>query len=189
MPGPVSFTPLLPAGIAARVTEILVQPFPGGGPDGIAWKTGTSWGGRDAWAAGMDARHVAVAWTGRPDSTPVPGATGREAALPLLASMFAHLPAAPLAPVPRAQATQDAAPSGTLRLLFPPPGAILSADGPIPLRVSGGQRPMTFLVDGERLDADPAARRADWQPAGPGFYRLTVLDADGAAVRAQVRVR
>jgi penicillin-binding protein 1C len=44
-------------------------------------------------------------------------------------------------------------------------------------------------VDGARLEADPAARRVDWQPTGPGFYRLTVLDADGTAVRAQVRVR
>jgi len=189
LPGPASFVPLLPTGIAVDVTGILVQPFPGGGPDGIAWKTGTSWGGRDAWAAGMDARHVALAWTGRPDGTPVPGATGRQGALPLLASLFVHLPAAPLTPGPRARATQDAAPSGTLRLLFPPPDAVLSGDGAVPLRVSGGQRPMTFLVDGARLEADPAARRVDWQPTGPGFFRLTVLDADGAAVRAQVRVR
>jgi penicillin-binding protein 1C len=28
-----------------------------------------------------------------------------------------------------------------------------------------------------------------WRPTGPGFYRLTVLDADGAAVRATVQVR
>jgi hypothetical protein len=28
-----------------------------------------------------------------------------------------------------------------------------------------------------------------WQPSGPGFYHLTVLDADGTAVRANVQVR
>ena len=44
----------------------------------------------------------------------------------------------------------------------------------------GGRRPLTFLVDGAPLAADPARREAAWQPPGPGFYRLTVLDADGS---------
>ncbi|RYI80089.1 MAG: hypothetical protein EON47_24020, partial [Acetobacteraceae bacterium] len=62
---------------AALAAAILVNPFPGGGPAGIAWKTGTSWGGRDAWAMGIDRHHVAGIWVGRPDGTPLPGATGR----------------------------------------------------------------------------------------------------------------
>ncbi|WP_255529146.1 penicillin-binding transpeptidase domain-containing protein, partial [Roseomonas rosulenta] len=63
---------------ADSVGAILVQGFPGGGPAGVAWKTGTSWGGRDAWALGFDARHVAGVWIGRPDGTAMPGATGRQ---------------------------------------------------------------------------------------------------------------
>ena len=39
---------------ADAVAAILVQRFPDGGPAGVAWKTGTSWGGRDAWAMGFD---------------------------------------------------------------------------------------------------------------------------------------
>ncbi len=76
-----------------------------------------------------------------------------------------------------------------LRLLFPPTGAVLSADGPVTIRVMGGRRPMTFLVDGAPLPTDRIRRDVAWQPAGPGFYRLTVLDADGSAVRAAVQVR
>jgi penicillin-binding protein 1C len=76
-----------------------------------------------------------------------------------------------------------------LRLLFPPPGAVLGGEGPVVLRVMGGRRPLTFLVDGDRLPADPARREAAWLPQGPGFYRLTVLDAEGSVARATVRVR
>jgi penicillin-binding protein 1C len=59
----------------------------------------------------------------------------------------------------------------------------------VTLRVGGGQRPLTFLVDGRPLVTEPARREAAWVPDGPGFYRVTVLDAEGAAVRAEVRVR
>jgi penicillin-binding protein 1C len=76
-----------------------------------------------------------------------------------------------------------------LHLLFPPPGAVLSADGPVTIRVMGGRRPLTFLVDGAPLQADRVRRDVSWQPSGPGFYRVTVLDADGSAVRAGVQVR
>ncbi len=174
---------------ARMVADILTQPFPGGGPPGVGWKTGTSWGGRDAWAFGFDARHVAAVWVGRPDGTPLPGNTGRSLALPLLARVFDMLPAAPRAiPRPVAMAAVPQ-PQSSLRLLFPPPDAVLSADGPVTLRAMGGRRPLTFLVDGDPVPAQPAQRQAGWLPPGPGFYAVTVLDADGLVARAPVRVR
>jgi penicillin-binding protein 1C len=182
-------TPFLPRAAASAVAGVLTQAFPDGGPPGVAWKTGTSWGGRDAWAAGFDARHVAVVWIGRPDGTPMPRATGRFLALPLLSAVMAMLPPAPrAAPAPVRPDLQAAAPADALRLLFPPPGAELSGDGPIVLRAMGGRRPLTFLVDGLPLDSQPARREAAWLPS-PGFYRLAVIDADGHADHAQVRVR
>jgi len=180
---------------AALAVGILVQPFPGGGPPGVAWKTGTSWGGRDAWAMGLDGRHVVGVWVGRPDGTPMPGATGARLALPMLAQVFTQLPAAPLAPlVLRAAPPSDvvliqAARTDPLRLLFPPPGATLPEPGRVVLRAAGGQRPLTFLVDGAPLPHHPARREAAWVPPGPGFYRITVLDAEGGAAATELRVR
>jgi penicillin-binding protein 1C len=176
---------------AAAVAGILVQPFPGGGPAGVAWKTGTSWGGRDAWALGLDARHVAGIWVGRPDGTPVPGMSGRNTALPPLARVFALLPAAPRTPLlVRAAPQPFAEAADRLRLLFPMQGAVLvEGAGPVTLRASGGRRPLTFLVDGAPLAHERARREAAWTPPGPGFYRITVLDAEGTAARADLRVR
>ena len=182
--------PFLQPRIAATVAGVLTQRLPDGGPPGIAWKTGTSWGGRDAWALGFDRRHVVGVWVGRPDGTPLPGATGRRLALPLLGRVFDLLPAAPRdLPPPAHVERQVAAPADALRLLFPPPQAVLSDDGPVTLRAMGGRRPLVFMVDGAPLATDPARRDASWNPPGPGFYRLTVLDADGEAARAGVRVK
>ena len=173
---------------ARMVAAVLTHAFPDGGPRGIAWKTGTSWGGRDAWAAGFDRQHVAVVWLGRPDGTPMAGATGRSLALPVLARVFEHLPQSPR-PIPAAPRAPAAAEGSTLRLLFPPPGAVLSSDGPVTVRAMGGRRPLLFMVDGAPVPAPMAQRQTSWSPAGPGFYQLTVVDADGDAVRASVRVR
>jgi penicillin-binding protein 1C len=77
-----------------------------------------------------------------------------------------------------------------LRLLFPMQGAVLvEGAGPVTLRAAGGRRPLTFLVDGTPLAHERARREAAWTPPGPGFYRITVLDADGVAARADLRVR
>ena len=180
--------PLLDPRAASAVAGVLTQPFPDFAGEGVAWKTGTSWGGRDAWALGFDAHHAAAVWIGRPDGTPLPGATGRSLALPLLARVFGLLPPAPRALPPSEK--REALPSAdALRLLFPPPDAVLQTDGTVVLRAMGGRRPLTFLVDGAPLHADPARREAAWTPLGAGFYRLTVLDADGAAAHAAVRVK
>ena len=185
--------PLLTPRAAAQVAAVLTQRFPDFGMTGIAWKTGTSWGGRDAWAGGFDARHVAVVWIGRPDGTPLPGATGRSLALPLLERVFALLPRQPRPASPAEQPPHAAAVTAgadAVKLLFPPPNAVLSGDGPVVLRAMGGRRPLTFLVDGAPLPvASPARREAAWLPPAPGFYRVTVLDADGLAARVAVRVR
>ncbi|SFP19271.1 penicillin-binding protein 1C [Pseudomonas borbori] len=50
----------------------------------LAWKTGTSYGFRDAWAIGVAPRHVIGVWIGRPDGTPVAGQFGLASAAPLL---------------------------------------------------------------------------------------------------------
>ncbi len=73
----------------------------------IALKTGTSYGYRDAWAIGYNKRYTAGVWVGRPDGTPVPGATGRRAAAPLLFKVFEQLP-------PPSPSLDERAPEGAL---------------------------------------------------------------------------
>jgi penicillin-binding protein 1C len=140
---------------------------------------------------GFDLRHVVAVWIGRPDGTPLPGATGASLALPMLSRVFDLLPRAPrhVTPAQDLAARSTPAPVDVLHLLFPPSGAVLSSDGPVTIRVMGGRRPLTFLVDGAPLLTDRIRREAAWLPTGPGFYRLTVLDADGSSVRAMVQVR
>jgi penicillin-binding protein 1C len=50
----------------------------------LAWKTGTSYGFRDAWAIGVGSRFLVGVWIGRPDGTPVPGQFGLASAAPLM---------------------------------------------------------------------------------------------------------
>ena len=56
----------------------------------IAFKTGTSYGYRDAWSVGFDGKATIGVWVGRPDGAPVPGLVGRTAAAPILFDAFAR---------------------------------------------------------------------------------------------------
>ncbi|HEX5171772.1 MAG TPA: penicillin-binding protein 1C [Cyclobacteriaceae bacterium] len=58
----------------------------------IAWKTGTSFGHRDAWAVGVTPEYVVGVWAGNADGEGRPGLTGTEAAAPLLFDIFSLLP-------------------------------------------------------------------------------------------------
>ncbi|MEM9023612.1 MAG: penicillin-binding transpeptidase domain-containing protein, partial [Bacteroidota bacterium] len=58
----------------------------------IAWKTGTSFGFRDAWAIGLTPDHVVAVWVGNADGEGRPGLVGLEAAAPLLFDVFDRLP-------------------------------------------------------------------------------------------------
>jgi penicillin-binding protein 1C len=57
----------------------------------IAWKTGTSWGMRDAWAVGNTTHYTVGVWTGNASGEGRPGLTGATAAAPLLFDLFNHL--------------------------------------------------------------------------------------------------
>ena len=103
-PGPLpGAMPVLDPRAAWTVADVLAgAPAPGNAaPVSLAFKTGTSYGYRDAWAIGFDGRHVAGVWVGRPDGAPVPGLAGIEAAAPILVDIFARLgPPSPLPPPP-----------------------------------------------------------------------------------------
>ncbi len=199
---------------AARVVQILADsPTPDGRTPAalaqnaprIGFKTGTSYGFRDAWAFGVGGGYAIGVWVGRPDGAPRPGATGRAASLPLLFDAFDRLglPAeAYRATAPRTQAAPGIArldanePSAEgPAILFPPNNAeVLVLDygargRGLSLSASGGRAPLTWYAQGARVATEDTSGRAIWRPQAPGFYDVTVIDADGRAASARVRIR
>ncbi len=183
----------------------------------IAFKTGTSYGYRDAWSIGFDGRITIGVWVGRPDGAPAPGIVGRTAAAPILFDAFARtgkLPA-PLPKPPKGTLVASNAnlplplrryrPMGELvrtdgeqapRIQFPLNGSRIdaaSADGTqfsaMPVKVAGGVLPMTMLVNGVSVGEIDGRRQRLIDPPGPGFARLTVIDARGAADTVLVRIQ
>jgi penicillin-binding protein 1C len=197
---------------AWQVGDILagLAPPPGAPSNRLAYKTGTSYGHRDAWAIGFDGRNVVGVWMGRADGTPVPGAFGADVAAPVLFQAFNRLkrdldpqgpaPAATLLvsnaelPQPlqrfrsRLAVFEVAADAPTLD--FPPDGAEveLLASG-LKVKVSGGTAPFTWLADGVPVVVASDARETMLAMPGAGFVTLSVIDAEGRSDRVQVQVR
>jgi len=167
----------------------------------IAYKTGTSAGFRDAWAAGYSANWTVVVWVGHADGTPRPGQLGRLAALPVLFKAFGRLPGEdnraqrPPADVLRVASSRDLPPAmrrlgpaalaeGGPRIAYPPPDARieLAAHEVVPLAANGGTGRLRWLVDGKPLDG------TKWTPDGPGMARVAVVDGQGRSSAVTVRI-
>ena len=183
----------------------------------IAFKTGTSYGYRDAWSIGFDGRMTIGVWVGRPDGAPVPGLVGRGAAAPILFDAFARtgklqvpLPKPPKGalvasnaklplPLRRFRAVGELVRSGgeqAPHIQFPLNGSRIDVAGSggapnsaMPVRVAGGVLPMTMLVNGVSVGEIDGRRQRLVDPPGPGFARLTVIDATGAADTVVIRIQ
>ena len=200
------------------VTDILkdAPPPPNAKGGRFAYKTGTSYGYRDAWAIGYDGKYVVAAWVGRPDNSSVPGILGRTAAAPILFDAFQRISErrAPLqsAPVNAIRGTNADLPAplkhwrdpgddpATGRFIEPPvlisfppdQSEIDEADlggDPLILKADGGALPLTWLVDGAPIKSDAHSREVTWQPESPGFTKLTVIDSNGRTDRVSIRLR
>ncbi len=183
----------------------------------IAFKTGTSYGYRDAWSVGFDGRMTIGVWVGRPDGAPVPGLVGRTAAAPILFDAFARTGKLPM-PLPKSPKGALIASNAKLPLplrrfrplgelvrtgseqaphiQYPPNGARIDASGSdnasfsaVPVRIAGGVLPMTMMVNGVTAGEIDSRRQRLVDPPGPGFVRLTVIDAKGAADTVVVRIQ
>jgi penicillin-binding protein 1C len=184
----------------------------------LAYKTGTSYGYRDAWAVGFDGRHTIAVWVGRPDGASVPGLMGRLAAAPILFDAFQRvsekrtpLKAPPAGVIKRAgpdlppplkrfrDGPDEASPAGPFLdqpplIAFPPDRSELDiserdSDEPVVLKAEGGALPLTWLVDGAPMAVDGNDREVAWTPPGKGFVKLQIIDAKGRADRVTVRLR
>ncbi|MGB6396620.1 MAG: penicillin-binding protein 1C [Bradyrhizobium sp.] len=204
---------------AWQVASVLLgTPPPQNGVHGrIAFKTGTSYGYRDAWSVGFDGRITIGVWVGRPDGAPVPGLIGRAVAAPILFDAFARIGKLP-APLPKPPKGALLASNAKLPLplrRFRPVGELVRTGGEqaphiqfplngsridvdrtldasaaaMPVKIAGGVLPMTMLVNGMSVGEIDGRRQRLIDPPGPGFARLTVIDAVGAADTVVVRIQ
>jgi penicillin-binding protein 1C len=220
--------PLMSPKSAYYVTRILLDtpPPPGFLAAGnrrhaqpIAYKTGTSFGFRDAWAVGYTRDYTVGVWVGRPDGTFSAGRMGRASAAPILFEAFDLLPQGPSAlpaEVPAGVIVADNAhlPANlrtfrvrpgaytdepeadkSVGIAYPVNGATLElagADEPLPpltLQAKGGALPLRWLVNGLPIDSQPYRRQAEWHPDGRGEARVTVIDRDGNSASSEVWIR
>lgn len=195
---------------AWQVSNILatLAPPPGAPAGRLAYKTGTSYGHRDAWAVGFDGAYVAGVWIGRPDGTPVPGAFGGDLAAPVLFEVFQRIGTAPvpLPPPPpdtlivsTAQLPQplrrfsgrnavfQSAPDAP-KVVFPPDGARVPLTGVLPVKVRDGTPPFTWIADGRPVLLGERGREAQIEGLSEGFSNLSVIDAEGRSAQVTVRI-
>jgi len=183
----------------------------------VAFKTGTSYGFRDAWAVGYSPDYTVGVWVGRADGSPRPGHIGRNTSTPILLKVFDLLPpdsrgfASPPPDAVVATSTTELPPSlrhftresqaahrpfglDPPHILFPPDGAVVewrdedAARGGLPLKAEGGAKPLAWVVNGTPLAATSLAGNGLWQPDGEGFARIAVVDAEGRSAEVRVRV-
>lgn len=217
VPGRIDGEPLLEPVAVWNVADILsgVIPPAGAPQRGIAYKTGTSYGYRDAWSVGYDGRYVLGVWVGRPDNSAVPGLTGYGTAAPILFEALAKsgiattpLPRPPLGAVRIAQtelpisqrrfainasgllatSNREAAP----QIVYPPEGAHVDLGAkegdlsPLMLKLQGGRAPFRWLANGKPLPNLSRRRTQSWMPDGGGYSKLTVIDSTGRAASVGV---
>jgi len=119
----------------------------------IAWKTGTSYGFRDAWSIGVSAHYTVGVWVGRPDGTPMPGHYGAETAAPLMFDIFAQLPDIGVAPAQPANVAQTAIcwPLGTAAGQHPEhceqQRVAWVVNDTVPPTLGSGRNPLSLWVD------------------------------------------
>ncbi len=185
----------------------------------IGFKTGTSYGFRDAWSIGFSNDYTVGVWVGRADGTPRPGHIGRENAAPILLKTFELLPAdkrpAPAVPAGAIMVqTSDQLPP-QLRVftreieakapavsMIPPPSVVFPPNGttvPLPapdakdktivLKADGGRAPLTWLVNGALVGSFDRFQPVLYAPTGEGIAHITVVDAQGRSDTSEVRFK
>ena len=169
----------------------------------IAYKTGTSYGFRDAWALGVAGGWVVGVWVGRADAAPRPGATGRRDAAPLLYDAFDLIaPKGGFAPSPSGWrglaapglARLDEAGTTGPTILFPPDASAVRVEqlGPtgrgLALAARGGEGGLTWFAEGKQLTPEAGSGRVVWHPASTGFHTVSVIDAAGRGAKVRVQV-
>ncbi len=194
---------LFSARAAKQITRILMTEL--GDHHPLAVKTGTSYGHRDAWVLGYDAQYVIGIWVGNPDGTPMPPLPARELVVPLLQKVLTVLPKH------RQMTACSTEPHITLKkltseeqglhkllptLIFPIDETVIELEKiatdrykEIPLTVRGGKRPYIWMIDDQPLSTASWQQKQFWTPDKPGYYTVSVVDANGKSARANIEIK
>ena len=201
--------PVMTPAAARQILAILEGLPPPDGTSGfggraVAYKTGTSYGYRDAWSLGVSGDWTVGVWVGRADGTPRPGAFGLNTAAPLMAAVFSLLPPDQASLPPPMVVVQDAATAPALahfnarlneasppQIVFPPAGATVEQDdgAPVALQATGGAPPYRWIIDGAELPPPPVGEDPAWQPPSAGFFRVTLIDHENDVDTETIEVR
>lgn len=181
---------------AGRMPSVLTKNAPQ-----IAFKTGTSYGFRDAWAAGVSNGLAIVVWVGRADGAPRPGATGREVALPILFDAFDIASLTLKRRNGRNQSDEEMTGADPFTLakfedtkqppeiLFPPDNSEIWQDDTARgfTLAARGNGQLTWYAQGRKVSQNGYGDSV-WLPQKEGFYTLEVVDKQGLSASTTVRI-
>ncbi len=158
----------------------------------IAFKTGTSYGGRDALCVGYTKDYTVAVWIGRADGTAIASNIGRFSAAPIVFSIFYSL-------LPKCMDDDSADESSPmlakhrqkiggnrdekLKIIYPLDGIkILKTTKEISLKTEENKGTITWIINNVPIASNK------WIPNSPGFYTITALDENGNSAITHVRV-
>ena len=164
----------------------------------LPYKTGTSYGNRDAWAIGFTQNYVLGVWVGRCDELPVLSLSGYKDAAPLLSQLVAMLADAsyvlPFPPERVISASYQLLPKAIqrfssysqkkekdIKITFPLSQAkvMASKGGSITIMATHGKTPLRWFVNGQLFSTSIGEQDLCFKVKGHGWYDITVIDQDG----------
>ena len=174
---------------------------------GIAHKTGTSYGYRDAFAFGYTPSHTIGVWVGRTDGTANAVRSGVQDATPVMFSLFENIKSLrtnkfetwtgyPAINMETPKAIKELKETREVKITFPKPNSIFVLEKNnslvLPLEAIKGQKPYIWLVNDRILSfSDKGESMTDilWQPTNLGVNTLNVIDAEGYSDSIKVVIK
>ncbi len=181
----------------------------------FAYKTGTSYGYRDAWAIGYSHEFTIGVWVGKPDGSSSINKTGRDTAAPILFKILGMLPTKNqkqissnpsvghlslknyelpknLRVLQRENTLDRTQKKKSFQIQFPKEGAVIYVDTSQPLHfiLSGGEPPYYAFINGQPLAESFAKTDILWQPTqASGFVEFSVIDSRGQSDVVSIEVK
>lgn len=180
----------------------------------FAYKTGTSYGYRDAWAIGYTPDFTLGVWVGKPDGTPSINHTGRSTAAPILFKLLRFLPNTnqkqwsfsppagslslksyelprSLKILQRQDNDLDIAKNKAFRIQFPKDGCVVYVEKTKPIHciLSGGRPPYYAFINGQPLAESFLKSDIRWQPQTTGFMEFSVIDSAGQSDSISIELK